>query len=165
MIKTTPRKFPFFLSQLLGCSASDLFMPGNTVIGHSQLRRLVENKTQRKLSSSANFSSKSNKMEESESSQGKSCRIVFISDTHSVHEKLGCLPAGDVLIHAGDFSMARPAKPGEYKDFFDWLVGQPHRHKILISGNRDQLMDSAAKVRVLGRHVTVLLLYQSFSYL
>ena len=154
MIKTTPRKFPFLLSQLLRCSASDLLMPGNwlnTVIGHSQLRRLAVNKIQRKLPTPANFSSKSNKMEESESSQGKSCRIVFISDTHSVHEKLGCLPAGDVLIHAGDFSMARPAKPGEYTEFFDWFVGQPHQHKILISGNRDQLMDSAAKVRFVER--------------
>jgi len=105
------------------------------------MRRLVK----RKPSSSVNFSLTRKNREESESSKEKICRIVFISDTHSAHGKLGCLPAGDVLIHAGDFSMARPAKPGEYKDFFDWLVGQPHTHKILISGNRDQLMDSAAK--------------------
>ena len=28
-------------------------------------------------------------------------KIVFISDTHSRHEKLGDLPPGDILIHAG----------------------------------------------------------------
>ena len=125
---------------------------------HSHLRRLL-NKISRELPapSPAHFSSTRTKVEEPESE--KCCRLVFISDTHSVHGKLGSLPAGDVLIHAGDFSMARPAKPGEYKDFFDWFVGQPHQHKILISGNRDQLMDSAAKVRLVVR------LSHSFSYL
>ena len=28
-------------------------------------------------------------------------RIVFISDTHSDHTKLGKLPHGDILVHAG----------------------------------------------------------------
>ena len=112
---------------------------------YSLLRRLVIN---RKLPSAtgANFSSTRAKVEVEGSER---CRIVFISDTHSVHEKLGHLPAGDVLIHAGDFSRSRPAKPGEYTDFMDWLVRQPHPHKILISGNRDQLMDSAAQVRII----------------
>ena len=36
---------------------------------------------------------------------------VLISDTHSRHEQLGELPDGDVLIHAGDFTMARHSKP------------------------------------------------------
>ena len=36
--------------------------------------------------------------------------------------------------------------PEEYKEFSDWLVAQPHSPKVLISGNRDQLMDTAAKV-------------------
>ena len=136
-------------SHLLKCGSTDL--PGNwlRLASHSQLRRIL-NKMNRNLPPSAYFSStQQNKVEEPE--REKCCRIVLISDTHSVHQKLGSLPAGDILIHAGDFSRARPAKPGEYKDFFDWLVAQPHRHKILISGNRDQLMDSAAKVRFLVR--------------
>ena len=122
----------------------------HSISSHSQLRRLV-NKINRELPAPAHFSSTRNTVEEPESEKEKCCRIVFISDTHSVHQKLGSLPAGDVLIHAGDFSMARPAKPGEYTEFFDWFVGQPHQHKILISGNRDQLMDSAAKVRFVER--------------
>merc|ERR1719187_1756519 len=81
----------------------------------------------------------------SERSEEESCRIVFISDTHSVHKRLGLLPGGDILVHAGDFTRSRPAKPEEYKEFSDWLVAQPHSHKVLISGNRDQLMDTAAK--------------------
>ena len=31
-------------------------------------------------------------------------KIVLISDTHSRHEKLGTLPDGDILIHAGNFT-------------------------------------------------------------
>lgn len=69
-------------------------------------------------------------------------KVVLISDTHSHHEKLGELPPGDLLIHAGDFTESRPPKPDEYKQFMDWFVGQPHKHKLLISGNRDQYMDT-----------------------
>lgn len=70
-------------------------------------------------------------------------RVVLISDTHSHHDKLGILPQGQILIHAGDFTESRPPKPQEYKEFIDWFAAQPHPHKILISGNRDQLMDTA----------------------
>merc|ERR1719233_209988 len=69
-------------------------------------------------------------------------RLVLISDTHSWHDKLGPLPAGDILIHAGDFTESRPPQPGEYKQFIDWFSSQPHRNKLLISGNRDQFMDT-----------------------
>ena len=63
-----------------------------------------------------------------------SIRVVLISDTHSQHERLGKLPLGDLLIHAGlsiiidilgqfshsllsfagDFVETRPPKPDEY---------------------------------------------------
>lgn len=69
-------------------------------------------------------------------------RLVLISDTHSKHQDLGDLPAGDMLIHAGDFTESRPPKPHEYKDFVDWFSSQPHKDKMLISGNRDQFMDT-----------------------
>ena len=48
-----------------------------------------------------------------------SVRIVCISDTHGQHAKLS-VPAGDVLIHAGDF-MAFGDKPKEIVDFNHWL--------------------------------------------
>lgn len=74
-------------------------------------------------------------------------RIVFISDTHSQHRGLGDLPYGDVLIHAGDFTDKRPPRVEEYKDFVDWFSAQPHRHKVMISGNRDSLMDTETTKR------------------
>jgi predicted phosphodiesterase len=40
-------------------------------------------------------------------------RLVLISDTHMVHDTLD-IPAGDVLIHAGDFTChgSRPVASG-----------------------------------------------------
>lgn len=60
--------------------------------------------------------------------------IVFIADTHGMHEQV-VLPDGDILVHAGDLSMH-----GELDDvdrFSEWLQGLPHRHKIVIAGNHD----------------------------
>jgi len=68
--------------------------------------------------------------------------VVLISDTHSWHRRLGELPSGDVLVHAGDFTESRPPRPEEYKDFVDWFASQPHQHKLFISGNRDLFMDA-----------------------
>ena len=84
----------------------------------------------------------------SNSTQLKPLRIVFISDTHSSHEGLGELPPGDLLIHSGDFTESRPPKPAEYKHFIDWYASQPHKNKVLISGNRDQFMDAATSIKV-----------------
>jgi Icc-related predicted phosphoesterase len=60
-------------------------------------------------------------------------KLVIISDTHDKFIKE--LPAGDVLIHCGDYSLY-----GEYnetKKFFDWIDSQPHKHKIVIPGNHE----------------------------
>ena len=40
-------------------------------------------------------------------------RFVCISDTHCKHHGLGVLPAGDVLVHAGDFTQT--GRPGEVR--------------------------------------------------
>ena len=48
-------------------------------------------------------------------------RIVLISDTHGLHRQLD-VPAGDLLIHAGDFTLN--SKP-------DWI----YRTSISGSGN------------------------------
>ena len=70
------------------------------------------------------------------------CIIVLISDTHDSHQHIGPLPNGDLLIHAGDFTRRRFHAPDEreYRQFIDWFSRQSHRHKIIISGNRDQYM-------------------------
>jgi predicted phosphodiesterase len=66
-------------------------------------------------------------------------RIVLISDTHGLHRQLE-VPAGDLLIHAGDFTMN--SKPGwMYRHFDIWLGELPHRFKIVIPGNHDWLLE------------------------
>lgn len=65
-------------------------------------------------------------------------RLVLISDTHNQHGSLD-LPAGDVLVHAGDFTMQ--GKEPEVAAFGRWLALQPHRHKIVVAGNHDFLFE------------------------
>lgn len=60
--------------------------------------------------------------------------IVFISDTHSYHEQL-TLPAGDMLIHAGD--LTKRGGEREVVDFLKWFDQQNFHHKIFIAGNHD----------------------------
>jgi Icc-related predicted phosphoesterase len=65
-------------------------------------------------------------------------KIVLLSDTHGYHSYLD-VPAGDLLIHAGDFSMR--GREGETRDFLDWFSAQSHPHKVCISGNHDFLAE------------------------
>jgi len=61
-------------------------------------------------------------------------KLVMISDTHGRHDKL-IMPAGDILIHAGDFTPR-----GELKDvarFADFMAKQNYQYKIVIAGNHD----------------------------
>lgn len=79
-------------------------------------------------------------------------RFVCLSDTHSKHELLVpeggvvrsftklVIPTGDVLIHAGDFTMH-----GHYEEvcqFVSWLKKLPHRWKIIIAGNHERVLDT-----------------------
>jgi predicted phosphodiesterase len=50
------------------------------------------------------------------------------------------VPAGDVLLHAGDFTNV--GEPEQVQDLHDWLVEQPHTFKIVIAGNHDITMDA-----------------------
>ncbi|CAI8006337.1 Metallophosphoesterase domain-containing protein 1 [Geodia barretti] len=68
-------------------------------------------------------------------------RFVCISDTHSHLPKDFQVPAGDVLIHAGDFS--NTGLPREIDEFRQFLEGQPHPHKVVIAGNHDLPFDVA----------------------
>lgn len=69
-------------------------------------------------------------------------RIVCISDTHLLQPPL---PDGDVLIHAGDLTLStgdnRERSFGELRHAAEWLERQPHRHKIVIAGNHDRVLD------------------------
>mmetsp|Transcript_27167 Transcript_27167/g.47410 ORF Transcript_27167/g.47410 Transcript_27167/m.47410 type:complete len:121 (+) Transcript_27167:41-403(+) len=58
-------------------------------------------------------------------------KVVCVSDTHGRHRKVN-VPAGDVLIHAGDWTHF--GKLRDVTDFNEWLGEQPHKHKIVING-------------------------------
>lgn len=62
-------------------------------------------------------------------------RLVCISDTHNGHAQVD-LPAGDILVHTGDFSAH--GRLDEIRRFLDWFatVG-PFRHRLLVAGNHD----------------------------
>ncbi len=61
-------------------------------------------------------------------------KIVCISDTHNQHNSIN-IPAGDVIIHAGDFSEA--GTKSETLNFLTWFSSLQHSHKILVAGNHD----------------------------
>jgi predicted phosphohydrolase len=63
-------------------------------------------------------------------------RFVCLSDTHNHHRSL-TVPDGDVLVHAGDFTMN--GTRGEVEEFADWLEALPHPRKVLVAGNHDRL--------------------------
>lgn len=61
-------------------------------------------------------------------------KIVCISDTHNKHGLIN-IPAGDVIIHAGDFTEA--GTKAETLNFLNWFSSLPHSYKILVAGNHD----------------------------
>ena len=65
-------------------------------------------------------------------------RIVAISDTHCMHDKLD-LPEGDVLVHGGDFCGRGSIR--QVAEFAEWLAAQPHPHKVVIAGNHDRAIE------------------------
>lgn len=69
-------------------------------------------------------------------------RIVVISDTHSLHRQV-TLPEGDLLIHAGDFTVSGGGDYdlGVIRDFNDWLAQQSHQYKVVVPGNHDRLFE------------------------
>ncbi|OAA59868.1 phosphoesterase [Niveomyces insectorum RCEF 264] len=68
--------------------------------------------------------------------------VVCIADTHNKQPRL---PAGDVLIHAGD--LTENGSFAEMQAGLTWLAGQPHRYKIYVAGNHDVLLDDAFLTR------------------
>jgi len=63
-------------------------------------------------------------------------RLILIYDTHDRHPS--DIPAGDVLIHAGDFACGDDR--ASLRRDIDWFKSQSHRHKIIVPGNHDLIM-------------------------
>lgn len=73
--------------------------------------------------------------------------IVCISDTHGHHREL-TMPKGDILIHAGDFTLFGQDTPrnstgnvqendNPLLDFNDWLGSLDYKYKIVVNGNHE----------------------------
>lgn len=77
-------------------------------------------------------------------------KILHISDTHGAHRRLGELPAADVVIHSGDFTMT--GSEAEAIDFLNWFCNLPYAHKIFICGNHDACLYGAS-INGLDRNV------------
>jgi Icc-related predicted phosphoesterase len=72
----------------------------------------------------------------------------MISDTHEKHLSLnGFMPEGDVLIHAGDFTMQ--GEPLYVNKFNEWLGTLPYSRKIVIPGNHELTFDEKFNPRYL----------------
>jgi Icc-related predicted phosphoesterase len=82
-------------------------------------------------------------------------RLVLISDTHQFHREID-MPDGDILIHAGDFTMFSESLE-EVADFNSWLGELPHRHKIVVPGNHESFLEDDPSMCSLLSNATVLI--------
>ena len=69
-------------------------------------------------------------------------KIVCLSDTHEFTTEIK-VPAGDILVHAGDFTFM--GDPKKVKEFNDWLGTLPHKHKLVCAGNHDVSFEEEPK--------------------
>ena len=67
---------------------------------------------------------------------GMGIMIVTVSDTHGHHRQIDMPPAGDIFIHAGDFTLY--GKREQADDFNEWLGELPYRHKFVVNGNHEK---------------------------
>lgn len=79
-------------------------------------------------------------------------RLVHVSDTHLKHDSLA-IPAGDVLIHSGDFFDA--SKSGNFLDELaeleKFFAGQPHKYKLFVAGNHEMSFCGQSVDRIRAR--------------
>lgn len=88
-------------------------------------------------------------------------RIVCISDTHGIHEKIPPLPWGDILIHAGDFTGW--GTYSEIEKFAQWMSNQDHEIKIVIAGNHDEDAQDTARMKTLFGNFDIVYLKDSWT--
>jgi Icc-related predicted phosphoesterase len=82
-------------------------------------------------------------------------RLVLLSDTHQRHREVD-VPDGDILIHAGDFTMFSESMEA-VADFNDWLGELPHRFKVIVPGNHEFFLESDPSERSLLSNASVLI--------
>jgi predicted phosphohydrolase len=72
-------------------------------------------------------------------------RLVLLGDTHQLHREVD-VPDGDILIHAGDFTMLSK-NMSAIGDFNTWLGELPHRYKIIVPGNHEYFLEAVPSKR------------------
>jgi Icc-related predicted phosphoesterase len=82
-------------------------------------------------------------------------QICIISDTHGLHRELE-VPHGDILIHAGDFTMFSKSL-GEIEDFNEWLGELPHKWKFVVPGNHEFFLEANPSHRSLISNAKMLI--------
>lgn len=80
-------------------------------------------------------------------------RLIIVSDTHERHQKITNIPVGDIFIHCGDVLMTSrfiSVKSGIEKlcYFNEWINNIPCKHKLIIGGNHDNVMEMIGKDKV-----------------
>ncbi|EPS39095.1 hypothetical protein H072_7103 [Dactylellina haptotyla CBS 200.50] len=68
-------------------------------------------------------------------------KVVCLSDTHN--HRISDVPAGDILIHAGDLTNRGTIE--ELQQAIEWLDELPHKYKIVIAGNHELCLDAKGK--------------------
>lgn len=81
--------------------------------------------------------------------------LVILGDTHELHREVE-VPAGDLLIFTGDFTMFSK-NMAAIEDFDDWLGELPHRWKLLIPGNHEFFLEADPSRRFMLSNATLLI--------
>lgn len=89
------------------------------------------------------------------SKSNASLRLVLLSDTHQLHREVE-VPDGDILIHAGDFTMFSKSM-NAIVDFNQWLGELPHRFKVFVPGNHEFFLEADPSRRSLLDNATALI--------
>lgn len=84
-----------------------------------------------------------------------SLKLVLLSDTHELHREAE-VPEGDILIHAGDFTMFSHSLRA-IADFNEWLGELPHLHKLVVPGNHELFLEADHSRRSILSNAIVLL--------
>ncbi len=78
-------------------------------------------------------------------------KLVLCSETHEMHSRI-IWPEGDILVHAGDFTMV--GRPEKIEEFGKWLCDSPFDAVIIIAGNHDILFQKEPEKarKILSKH-------------
>ena len=76
-------------------------------------------------------------------------KVVCMSD---IHGRMNfSVPTGDVVVFAGDFIRLRQQQMIQLFQFNTWLGSLPVKHKIVIAGNHDEILEKDPEAR---KHIT-----------